>query len=113
MALAQDAHLMLLDEPTTYLDIAHQVEILELLKKLNIEEARTVVMVLHDINQGSRYADHVVAISTPTMAAISTFLQLVTQSHSPRTQSYLDLWSHQSAPVSCQRLIQTAIPTAA
>ena len=62
MALAQDAHLMLLDEPTTYLDIAHQVEILELLKKLNIEEARTVVMVLHDINQGSRYADHVVAM---------------------------------------------------
>ena len=80
MALAQDAHLMLLDEPTTYLDIAHQVEILELLKKLNIEEARTVVMVLHDINQGSRYADHVVAMLNGAVAVQGAPKEVLTAS---------------------------------
>ena len=62
MALAQETDLMLLDEPTTHLDIAHQVEVLNLLRDLNRTEGRTVVMVLHDINQGCRYADHVVAM---------------------------------------------------
>ncbi|HAE55369.1 MAG TPA: cobalamin/Fe(3+)-siderophore ABC transporter ATP-binding protein [Acidimicrobiaceae bacterium] len=80
MALSQDAHLMLLDEPTTYLDIAHQVEILELLKKLNIEEARTVVMVLHDINQGSRYADHVVAMLNGAVAVQGAPQEVLTAS---------------------------------
>jgi len=63
MALAQETDLMLLDEPTTHLDIAHQVEVLDLLRHLNRTEGRTVVMVLHDINQGCRYADHVVAMN--------------------------------------------------
>ncbi len=80
MALSQDARLMLLDEPTTYLDIAHQVEILELLRKLNIEEARTVVMVVHDINQGSRYADHVVAMLNGDVAIQGTPDEVVTPS---------------------------------
>ncbi|MEO0494517.1 MAG: ABC transporter ATP-binding protein [Actinomycetota bacterium] len=63
MALAQDTPLMLLDEPTTYLDIAHQVDVLELLKQLNRREGRTVVMVLHDLNLACRYATHLVAMA--------------------------------------------------
>ncbi|MCM3736575.1 ABC transporter ATP-binding protein [Bacillus cytotoxicus] len=62
MALAQDTELLLLDEPTTYLDMAHQLEVLELLKKLNEEEKRTVVMVVHDLNHAAKYAHHIVAI---------------------------------------------------
>src|SRR5690606_6467004 len=62
MALAQDTPVLLLDEPTTFLDVAHQLEVLELLVRLNREAGRTVVMVLHDLNQASRYADHLVAV---------------------------------------------------
>jgi iron complex transport system ATP-binding protein len=62
LALAQDTQVMLLDEPTTYLDISHQVEVLDLLEKLNREEGRTIVVVVHDINQASRYAHEVVAM---------------------------------------------------
>ncbi|MGW7515162.1 ABC transporter ATP-binding protein [Streptomyces sp. NPDC054796] len=62
MALAQETDLLLLDEPTTYLDIAHQVEVLDLVRQLNRERGRTVVMVLHDLNQAARYADHLVAM---------------------------------------------------
>lgn len=56
MALAQEPKILLLDEPTTYLDICHQLEVLELLKELNEKEGLTVVMVLHDINQACRYS---------------------------------------------------------
>jgi iron complex transport system ATP-binding protein len=62
MALAQETDHLLLDEPTTYLDLAHQVAILDLVRDLNEREGRTVVMVLHDINQAARYADELVAI---------------------------------------------------
>jgi iron-siderophore transport system ATP-binding protein len=62
MALAQQTRLLLLDEPTTFLDLAHQVDVLELLDGLVADRGRTVVMVLHDINQACRYADHLVAI---------------------------------------------------
>lgn len=62
MTLAQDTDLILLDEPTTYLDMAHQVEILDLLFDLNVNEGRTVVMVLHDLNLACRYAHHIVAV---------------------------------------------------
>lgn len=62
MSLAQETEIIFLDEPTTYLDMAHQLEVLELLKKLNIEEHRTIVMVLHDLNQAARFADHLIAI---------------------------------------------------
>lgn len=61
-ALAQDSDYLLLDEPTTYLDIAYQLEILELLVELNRTTGKTIVMVLHDLNQGARYADHLVAV---------------------------------------------------
>ncbi|HET7579485.1 MAG TPA: ABC transporter ATP-binding protein [Bacillales bacterium] len=62
MALAQETELILLDEPTTYLDLAHQLEVLQLLDELNRNEKRTVVMVIHDLNHAARFADHMVAI---------------------------------------------------
>ena len=62
MALAQESQILLLDEPTTYLDMAHQIDVLDLLWDLNEREGRTIVMVLHDLNQASRYAHHLVAI---------------------------------------------------
>ncbi|QGQ45871.1 ABC transporter ATP-binding protein [Metabacillus sediminilitoris] len=62
MALAQDTDLLLLDEPTTYLDLAHQIEILALLRDLNLTYGRTIVMVLHDLNQAAQYADHLISI---------------------------------------------------
>ncbi|MFJ6570050.1 ABC transporter ATP-binding protein [Streptomyces sp. NPDC091292] len=69
MALAQDTELLLLDEPTTYLDIAHQVEVLDLVRQLNHDRGRTVVVVLHDLNQAARYADHLVAMKSGRIVA--------------------------------------------
>lgn len=63
MALAQETPILLLDEPTTFLDIAHQVEVLDLVATLNREKGTTVIMVLHDLNMACRYADHLVAMS--------------------------------------------------
>lgn len=62
MALAQETEIIFLDEPTTYLDMAHQLEVLELLQRLNIEEDRTIIMVLHDLNQAARFADYIIAL---------------------------------------------------
>ncbi|QXE01262.1 ABC transporter ATP-binding protein [Terribacillus sp. DMT04] len=62
MALAQETETLFLDEPTTFLDMAHQLEVLMLLHKLNREENRTIVMVVHDLNHATRYADHMIAI---------------------------------------------------
>lgn len=69
MALAQETDLLLLDEPTTFLDIAHQVEVLDLVRRLNHDQGRTVVIVLHDLNQAARYADHLVAMKTGRIVA--------------------------------------------
>ena len=69
MALAQETDLLLLDEPTTYLDLAHQVEMLDLLADLNARRGTTVVMVLHDLNLAARYADHLVAMAGGRIAA--------------------------------------------
>ncbi|QPC48142.1 ABC transporter ATP-binding protein [Mangrovibacillus cuniculi] len=63
MALAQETPLLILDEPTTYLDMAHQLEVLTLLKKLNEEDGRTIVMVLHDLNHAARFSHYLVALS--------------------------------------------------
>jgi|TARA_B110000444_G_scaffold252322_1_gene281474 iron complex transport system ATP-binding protein len=62
MILAQETPIMLLDEPTTHLDLAHQIEILELLKSLSEQQGRTVVMVLHDLNLAARYASNLIAM---------------------------------------------------
>ncbi|SHK21177.1 iron complex transport system ATP-binding protein [Hathewaya proteolytica DSM 3090] len=62
MALAQKPDILLLDEPTTYLDISHQFELLELVRKLNKKMNITIVMVLHDLNQAARYSDNIIVI---------------------------------------------------
>ena len=62
MAIAQETAVLLLDEPTTYLDVAHQLEIIELVRRLNREEGRTIVMVMHDVNQAAAASDHLIAM---------------------------------------------------
>ncbi|MBU3106093.1 ABC transporter ATP-binding protein [Clostridium gasigenes] len=62
MALAQQTDLILLDEPTTYLDLSHQLEVLELLYSLNKNQGCTIVMVLHDLNLAARFSDYMIAI---------------------------------------------------
>lgn len=62
MTLAQDTDIILLDEPTTYLDLTHQIEVLDLLFELNHQQNRTIIMVLHDINLACRYADHIITV---------------------------------------------------
>jgi iron complex transport system ATP-binding protein len=79
MTLAQDTEIMLLDEPTTYLDLAHQVEVLDLVARLNRERGRTVVMVLHDLNLAARYADHVVALKAGRVVAEGAPADVVTE----------------------------------
>lgn len=69
MALAQQTPILLLDEPTTHLDLAHQIEILDLVIDLNRQQKRTVVMVLHDLNHASRYADQLIAMKAGRIAA--------------------------------------------
>ena len=79
MALAQGTDLLLLDEPTTYLDVAHQVEMLDLLAELNARRGTTIVMVLHDLNLSARYADHLVALHTGRIVAEGTPREVVTE----------------------------------
>jgi iron complex transport system ATP-binding protein len=69
MALAQQTDVLLLDEPTTHLDLAHQIEVLDLIVDLNRQEQRTIVMVLHDLNHACRYADHLVAMRSGRVIA--------------------------------------------
>lgn len=77
MVLAQQTDLILLDEPTTFLDIAHQVELMELFADLN-RRGRTVVAVLHDLNQAARYADHLIAMRDGRIVAEGTPAEVVT-----------------------------------
>lgn len=79
MALAQGTDLLLLDEPTTYLDVAHQVEMLDLLADLNARRGTTIVMVLHDLNLAARYADHLVALRGGTVVAEGSPREVVTE----------------------------------
>jgi iron complex transport system ATP-binding protein len=69
MTLAQDTEILLLDEPTTYLDLAHQIEILDLLHDLNRHQGKTIIMVLHDLNQACRYADRLIALRSGVIYA--------------------------------------------
>ena len=62
MALAQDTDILLLDEPTTYLDLAHQLDVLLVLERLNKKQGKTIVMVLHDLNHASRFSDYIVSM---------------------------------------------------
>jgi iron complex transport system ATP-binding protein len=69
MALAQATPVLLLDEPTTFLDIAHQIDVLDLVADLNQRRQTTIVMVLHDLNHACRYADHIVAMRAGRIVA--------------------------------------------
>ncbi|MEV7331875.1 ABC transporter ATP-binding protein [Micromonospora sp. NPDC093244] len=79
MALAQQTDLLLLDEPTTFLDVSHQVEVLDLLTDLNLTRGTTIVMVLHDLNLAARYADHLIALTGGRLHAAGEPAQVLTQ----------------------------------
>jgi len=79
MALAQETDILLLDEPTTYLDLAHQVEVLDLITDLNRRRGTTVAIVLHDLNLAARYADHVIAMKGGRIVAEGTSADVVTE----------------------------------
>ncbi|MEX2587830.1 MAG: ABC transporter ATP-binding protein [Actinomycetota bacterium] len=88
MALAQGTDLMLLDEPTTFLDLAHQVEVLDLLVDLNRADGRTIVLVLHDLNHACRYSHHLIAMRQGRLVAEGPPQQVVTET---RVRDVFDL----------------------
>jgi iron complex transport system ATP-binding protein len=79
LVIAQGTPWLLLDEPTTFLDIAHQLDVLELVRRLNREEGRSVVMVLHDLNQACRYADHLIALCEGAVVAAGRPAEIITE----------------------------------
>jgi len=79
MTLAQDSEIILLDEPTTFLDLAYQIEVLDLLHELNVAREKTIVMVLHDLNHACRYADYLVAVRSGQINAQGEPAQVVTE----------------------------------
>lgn len=78
LALAQDTNLLLLDEPTTFLDLRHQLDVLDLVADLHADSGRTVVMVLHDLGQAARYADHLVVLHNGLLAAAGPPAEVLT-----------------------------------
>ncbi len=84
MAIAQEADILILDEPTTYLDIGYQVEVLELIKKLSSELGLTVLCVLHDINMAARYSDIICAIKDGSVCVCGTPDEVVTRENLAR-----------------------------
>lgn len=79
MALAQETDLILLDEPTTYLDLAHQLEVLELLCELNKNQKSTIVMVLHDLNLAARFSDYMIAVKKGKIVEHGTAEKVMTK----------------------------------
>ncbi|MGI5160988.1 ABC transporter ATP-binding protein [Microbispora sp. CA-102843] len=79
MALAQQTDLLLLDEPTTFLDVSHQIDVLDLLTDLNRTRGTTIVMVLHDLNLAARYADHLIALADGRLHASGTPAEVLTE----------------------------------
>lgn len=79
MTLAQDTDILLLDEPTTFLDLAHQLEVLDLLYDLNQTQGHTIVMVLHDLNQASRYADYLLVMQQGIIFVQGTPVEVMTE----------------------------------
>ncbi|TYR81422.1 ABC transporter ATP-binding protein [Priestia megaterium] len=78
MALAQETEILLLDEPTTYLDMAHQLEVLQIIERLNQEQKRTIVMVLHDINLSARFSHEIIAMKAGEIIAVGTPTEIIT-----------------------------------
>lgn len=81
LTLAQNPKVLLLDEPTTFLDVHHQLELLELLKDLNQHQQLTIITVLHDINLAIRYSDRIAMLNQGTLAAIGTTAEVITPTH--------------------------------
>ena len=79
MALAQKTEMLCLDEPTTYLDIYYQIELLQLVKQLNEQYGLTIVMVLHDINQALRYSDHIILMKAGQIIAEGVPREVITK----------------------------------
>ncbi len=79
LCLAQDTDIIFLDEPTTYLDIAHQLEILEILEELKTSHGKTIVMVLHDLNQASSYSDYLIALKDGQIVKEGTSKEVITE----------------------------------
>jgi iron complex transport system ATP-binding protein len=79
MALAQQTDLLLLDEPITFLDVSHQIEVLDLLTDLNRDRGTTIVMVLHDLNLAARYADHLIALAAGRLHAAGAPADVLTE----------------------------------
>lgn len=78
MALAQDTDLILLDEPTTYLDLVHQLEVLQLLQKLKEETGRTIALVIHELNMAARFSDHMIAVRSGEIIAYGSPEEIMT-----------------------------------
>lgn len=81
LVLAQQTETVLLDEPTTFLDLAHQMDMLELCRRLHTFEGRTIVAVLHDLNQAARYATHLIAMRDGNVVAHGAPAQVITESN--------------------------------
>ena len=81
MTIAQEPEILILDEPTTYLDVSYQVEVLELIKKLNRELGITIIMVLHDINLAARYSDVLMAVKGGRLYAAGTPAEIVNKKY--------------------------------
>ena len=79
MALAQQTEILILDEPTTYLDLAHQLEILKLLEELNRKQGTTIVMVIHELNNAARFADHMIGIKKGKVVCEGTAHEVMTK----------------------------------
>ena len=79
MCIAQDTEILFLDEPTTFLDISYQLDILKLLQELNRQYKKTIVMVVHDLNHASLFADHIVAIKKGKIVCKGTPEEVITE----------------------------------
>lgn len=79
MALAQQTEILILDEPTTYLDLAHQLEILKLLEELNKKQGTTIVMVIHELNNAARFADHMIGVKKGKVVCEGTAHEVMTK----------------------------------
>lgn len=79
MALAQQTDILVLDEPTTYLDLAHQLEVLNLLEELNKKQGTTIVMVIHELNNAARFADHMIGVKKGKIACQGSAYEVMTK----------------------------------
>lgn len=109
MALAQDTDVILLDEPTTYLDLSHQLEVLELLRNLNREQGKTVALVIHELNLAARYADWMIAMKDGAVAYLGTPEEVMTPAMMRDIFSLdalitTDPWTHRPSVISSRLL---------